>query len=72
MEQKGTPVARIRCPRGSDPRAFTAEAHRSGYLMAYAEPPYPRDAKAHGIEGKVVLDALIDCNGVLPNAVVSS
>ena len=55
--------SRIRCPRGSDPRAFTAEAHRSGYLMTHAEPAYPDEAKAQGIEGKVVLDARIDRNG---------
>jgi protein TonB len=65
MEQRGRTVSGIRCPRGSDPRTFTAEAHRSGYLLAHAEPDYPDEAKAQGIEGKVVLDARIDRNGVI-------
>jgi protein TonB len=33
--------------------------------MAHAEPAYPDDARAQGIEGKVVLDARIDRNGVI-------
>ena len=65
MEQRGRIPSRIRCPRGSDPRALTAEAHRSAHLIAYAEPAYPDDAKAQAIEGKVVLDTRIDRNGVI-------
>ena len=65
MEQRETTPSRIRCLRGSDPRAFTVEAHRSGYLMAHAEPVYPDDARAQAIEGEVVLDARIDRNGVI-------
>jgi len=33
--------------------------------MAHAEPAYPDDARDQGIEGKVVLDARIDRNGVI-------
>jgi periplasmic protein TonB len=33
--------------------------------MAHAEPAYPEAARAQGIEGKVVLDARIDRNGVI-------
>src|SRR5262245_54101345 len=55
----GRPVSRIRCPRSSDPWAFTTEALRSG-LMAHDEPTYPEDARVRGVEGKVVLDARID------------
>ena len=33
--------------------------------MAHTEPAYPDDAKVQGIEGKVVLDALIDTNGAI-------
>src|ERR1051325_1093322 len=65
MEPRRRTVSRIRCPRGSDPRAFTAEAHRSSHLIAHVEPAYPEEAKARGIEGKVVLDAVVDRSGVI-------
>ena len=33
--------------------------------MAHDEPAYPDEAKARGIEGTVVLDAIVDRNGVI-------
>src|SRR5262249_30012504 len=65
----GRPVSRIRCPRSSDPWAFTTEALRSG-LMTHTEPTYPEDARAQGVEGKVVLDARIDRNGAIETLTV--
>ena len=66
MEQRTIPISRMRCPRGgSDPQAFTAEMHKSRFLLAHAEPAYPAEAIAQGIEGKVVLDVRIDRNGVI-------
>src|SRR5258708_36291834 len=69
-DERGRTISRIRCPRGSDPRAFTTEALRSAYLMVHSEPTYPEDARAHGIEGKVVLDARIGCNGAIETLTV--
>jgi protein TonB len=63
-------VCRIHCPRGSDPWAFTAEALRSAFLTVHAEPIYPEDARARGVEGKVVLDARIDRNGAIQTLAV--
>lgn len=65
MEERRRAPSRIRCPRGSDPRAFTAEAHRSSYLLAHTEPAYPESAKTQGIEGRVVLDVHIDRDGMI-------
>src|SRR5215471_16479498 len=65
MEERQLPFSRIRCPRGSDPRAFTAQTHRASHLTAFAEPHYPATAKTRGIEGKVVLDAVVGCDGVM-------
>jgi protein TonB len=38
--------------------------------MVHAEPTYPEDARAPGIEGKVVLDARIDRNGAIETLTV--
>jgi TonB family protein len=64
MEQRGLPFSRIRCPR-SDPGGFTVQAHRATHLIAFAEPAYPAPAKTHGIEGTVLLDAVIDREGAI-------
>ena len=64
MEQRGLPFCRIRCPR-SDPGGFTVQSHRATHLIAFAEPNYPPTAKTHGIEGIVVLDAVIDREGAI-------
>ena len=63
MEPRATSISRIRCVRNSNPRAFTPEIHRKAYLIAFAEPAYPLEAMAQGIEGKVVLEALINREG---------
>jgi len=70
MEARGLPFSRIRCPRGSDPRESTAQAHRAAHLIAFAEPAYPAAAKTHGIEGRVLLDILIDRDGVIQDLTV--
>jgi protein TonB len=49
----------------SDPRALTAEAHRTSYRIAHTDPVYPEEAKAEGIEGKVVLDLVIAPDGAI-------
>ena len=64
MEQRGLPFSRIRCPR-SDQSGFTVQSHRATHLIAFAEPAYPAAAKTHGIEGTVLLDAVIDREGAI-------
>src|SRR5664279_376122 len=64
MEPRGLPFSRIRCPR-SDPGGFTIQSHRATHLIAFAEPAYPAAAKTHGIEGTVILDAVIDREGAI-------
>lgn len=65
MEQRRLPLSRIPCPRISDPKAFTAETHQSSHRIAYAEPAYPPQARTLGIQGKVVLDAVIGKDGIV-------
>jgi len=65
MEDSKLPFSRIRCPRGSNPREFTEQAHRASHLIAFAEPEYPARAKTRGIEGTVVLDAVVDRDGAI-------
>ena len=65
MEQRRLPFSRIRCPRSADPGGFTAETHRATHLIAFGEPVYPETAKTHGIEGTVLMDALIDRDGAI-------
>jgi len=62
MEERKLRFSRIRCPPGS---AFTPQAHRAAHLIAFAEPAYPPAAKTHGLEGAVVLDAVIGRDGVI-------
>jgi TonB family protein len=62
MEETKLPFSRIRYPRGS---ACSPEAHRAAHLIAFSEPAYPSAAKTHGLEGAVVLDALIGRDGVI-------
>jgi protein TonB len=64
MEQRRLPFSRIRCPR-SDPSGFTVQTHRARHLIAFAEPAYPAAAKTHRIEGKVLLDTVIDREGAI-------
>jgi TonB family protein len=68
MEERKLPFSRIRAPRTSDPRGFTAQAHRASHLTTFVEPVYPTIAKAEQIEGKVVLDAVIGCDGAVKDA----
>ena len=63
MEQRGLPFSRIRCPRSADPGGFTVQTHRATHLIAFAEPAYPATAKTNGIEGTVLLDAVVDRDG---------
>ena len=56
MGQMRLPLSRIR---------LSAEAHQRWYRIAYAEPAYPPEAKALGIQGKVVLDAVIGKDGIV-------
>jgi TonB family protein len=72
MEPRRGPISRIRCPRGSDPKALTAEAHRAAYLTKFAEPVYPPQARAEGIQGKVVLELLIGNDGSIQTLTVRS
>jgi protein TonB len=65
MEQRGLPFSRIRCPRSADPGGFTVQTHRATHLIAFAEPAYPATAKTSGIEGTVLLDAVIDREGAI-------
>ncbi len=65
MEERKLPFSRIRCPRGSDPRAFTAQAHKASHLIIFEEPAYPATAKTDRIEGVVVLDAVIGRDGAV-------
>jgi TonB family protein len=62
MEQRGLPFSRIRCPR-SDAGGFTVQSHRATHLVAFAEPAYPSAAQTQGIEGTVLIDAVIDREG---------
>jgi protein TonB len=63
MEQRGLPFSRIR---------LTTEAHQHAHLIASASPAYPPEAKAKGIEGKVVLDAVIGKDGIIQRLSVRS
>jgi protein TonB len=63
MEQRGLPFSRIR---------LTTEAHQDAHLIASASPAYPPEAKAKGIEGKVVLDAVIGKDGIIQRLSVRS
>jgi TonB family protein len=66
MEQRSLPFSRIRFPRAAaDSMTITAQAHQDAHLIAYATPAYPEEAKAKGIEGKVVLDTLIGKDGII-------
>ena len=47
------------------PRGSHAQEHRAACLIAFAEPDYPAAAKTRGIEGTVVLDAVIDREGAI-------
>jgi TonB family protein len=64
MEQRGLPFSRILCPR-SDPGGFTVQSHRASHLIAFVEPAYPATAQAHGIEGTVLVDVVVDRTGVV-------
>ena len=46
--------------------------HQAFFLISRCEPEYPGEAKANGIEGTVVLDALIDKNGNVHSLSVNS
>ena len=65
MEERKVAFSRIQCPRGSNPLEFTVQAHRASHLIAFAEPEYPATAKTRGIEGTVVLDAIVDRDGTI-------
>jgi protein TonB len=52
----------MRCAR-SDPGGFRVHSHRATHLIAFAEPAYPAAAKKRGIEGTVLLDAVIGRDG---------
>jgi periplasmic protein TonB len=62
MEPRGLP-SRIRLPRVRRGRALTAQEHQAGFRIAYAEPAYPAEARRTGIEGTVILDAVIGKRG---------
>lgn len=64
MEPKALPFSRIRLPR-DDRRTLTAQEHQATFRIAYAEPAYPAEAKLKHIEGTVILDALIDKEGII-------
>ena len=55
MEPRGLPFSRIR----NVPR------YRATNLIAFAEPAFPADARRRGVEGTVLLDAVIDREGVV-------
>ncbi len=62
-------INRIRCPR-DNPRSLTPEAHRASFLLPHADPAYPDDAVAAGIEGTVILDLRISAEGALESVSV--
>jgi TonB family protein len=64
MESKALPFSRIRLPL-DDPRTLTAKEHQTRFRIAYAEPAYPAEAKLKHTEGTVILDALIDKEGII-------
>jgi TonB family protein len=63
MHERALPFSRIRAPRGSDPRTFTAESHRDCFLQTHDEPLYPVEAIARGVEGDVMLNVVVDREG---------
>jgi protein TonB len=66
MAERVLPFSRIRFFRTSDdPRRVTAQAHRAAHLLTFSEPLYPATARAHGIDGTVLLDAVIDREGAI-------
>jgi TonB family protein len=44
--------------------------YQATYLLAYAQPAYPPEAKAQSIEGKVILDAVIGKDGIIQTLAV--
>jgi TonB family protein len=71
MEQQRLPISRIRLPLSGGPRDFTVGMHRDSHLIAYSDPIYPPEAQAKGIEGKVILNAVIGKDGAVQELSVS-
>jgi len=44
---------------------LTPHEHQASFRIAYAEPNYPAEARAQRIEGTVILDAVIDKEGII-------
>ena len=70
MQPRGLPVSRIRIAREHRPPATTTEEYQSHFRIAYADPVYP--AEANGVEGVVVLDAVIGKDGSFLSLAVQS
>ena len=63
MQSRELPFSRIRLPRVPDIRALTRQENQALHCIAYAAPVYPAEAKLKGIEGLVILDAVIGKGG---------
>jgi TonB family protein len=61
MQPSGLPFSRIRIARHHQPPAITTAEYQGHYRVAYAEPIYPPEA--NGVEGTVILDAVIGKDG---------
>jgi len=63
---------RIRLPRDPARRTLTAEQYQAEFLIAHAQPDFPSEAKAKGIEGTVTLDAVVGNDGIIQSLSVQS
>ena len=63
MQPRELPFSRIRLPRVPDIRALTRQENQALHCIAYSAPVYPAEAKLKGIEGLVILDAVIGTGG---------
>jgi TonB family protein len=65
METRQLPFSRIRLMRIPGGRSLTPQEYQEHFRIAYAEPSYPADARFRGLEGTVVLNAVIGKDGAI-------
>lgn len=65
-------IRRIRLPRDPAQRTLTAEQYQAEFLIAYAQPEFPSEAKAKNIEGTVTLGAVVGNDGIIQSLSVLS
>ena len=68
----GLPISRITLRSNPNGRVLSAQEHQAAFCIAYAAPTYPVEAQRQGIEGIVVLDAVIGKSGEILTLSVES